>query len=195
MVGSIDLQLVLDNQGAGCDNWALRLGRVLNDYDIVAAHSGHVVVLLDIVGLAKLPDGGKDAEAVEETAVVIRFLQGTQLVALWEGSNDLGGEEVGAEEAFGHGGVGVGVGFLAGLEGLRIVGLKGFGSTLARAIRETTESGMAGGKINCCKCSGTETGTRGVWATRRRVEDSRMEVFIHDGQIARALKWIGSSYN
>lgn len=124
-------ELVLNNQGAGCDNRALSLGGVLNDNDIVAASSGHVVILLDIVGLAELANGCENAQTIEESAVVIGLFQSTQFVAFGKGSDNLRREEFGTEEAFRHGGVG-----LAGLEGLKERGVKGLGSTSAKDSRD-----------------------------------------------------------
>lgn len=97
------LQLALNDQGAGPDNWPLCPCGIFNDDDVVAPSSGHLIILLSEVGLGDVADGGQNPQAIEEAAVVIRLPQSAQLVTRWQGSSNLRGEEVGGENVLiGH---------------------------------------------------------------------------------------------
>jgi hypothetical protein len=54
-------QLALGNQSTSADDRTLFTRGVLNDDNVVAASSGHVIVLLSEVGLGDIADGGQDA--------------------------------------------------------------------------------------------------------------------------------------
>jgi len=100
-------QLALDYQGARSDDGA---GIVLDDDDVVALLLDHALVLGLKLVLGDVADRGQDAQAVEETGIVVGAAQGPQLVTLGQRSRDVGGDEVRGEEALvgGHGGKGRG---------------------------------------------------------------------------------------
>jgi len=102
-------QLALDYQGARSDDGA---GIVLDDDDVVALLLDHALVLGLKLVLGDVADRGQDAQAVEETGIVVGAAQGPQLVTLGQRSRDVGGDEVRGEEALvgGHGGKGRGAG-------------------------------------------------------------------------------------
>lgn len=109
---SNDLQLALSDQSTSTDDRVFFARGVFNDDNVVAASSGHVVVLLNEVGLGDIANRGQDAQAVEETVVEVGLAQSAQGVALRESGLDLGREEVGAEDTFlSHGGVEFGGGW------------------------------------------------------------------------------------
>jgi hypothetical protein len=75
IAGRIDLQLALGDQSTGSHNRSLCTRSVLNNNDVVAASSGHVIILLNEIGLSNIADGGQNAQAVEETAVEVGLAQ------------------------------------------------------------------------------------------------------------------------
>lgn len=56
----VDLQLALDNQSTRTNYGALSLGGVLNDDNVVAGGTGHVVVLLLKIGPADVADSSEN---------------------------------------------------------------------------------------------------------------------------------------
>lgn len=100
--GEKHVQLVLDNQGTRGDNRRRLARRVLDDDDVVCALGTHVLELLGKCLLGHIANGGQDTQAVEEAGRVVGATQGSQAVALGEGSLDLGGEEVVGEELSSH---------------------------------------------------------------------------------------------
>lgn len=94
-----DLQFVLDYQGAGSHDRVLLSGSILDDDDVVAVLSQHVIELLLELLLADVADRGQHAEAVEEARAVIGATKGSQFVALRQGGRDIFGDEVLGEEA------------------------------------------------------------------------------------------------
>lgn len=68
---------MLNDQGASSNNWALRLGCVLDDDDVVGSRGNHLVILLRKVAFLEIANGSQDSQAIEKATVVVGLSEGS----------------------------------------------------------------------------------------------------------------------
>lgn len=120
-----NLQFPLGDQGARANDPP----GILDDKHVVAPILlADPLEALGELGLANVANSGEDTQALEEASVVVGLAQGAQLVARWQGGDDLAGDQVVAEEVCFCGCVhGLGRGIGGCLGGSCRAGRSGFG--------------------------------------------------------------------